>query len=872
MIENDNYFESDSSIVPEDQDFSDDEVELLRKKFYHSQIDTSYHQRVLTSSELHFCSTSDGSPSEFMANFREFFDSWKKAIYQTYGKGPIVIDNLPYQFSYTVFDEYGFTKSRYNHYGLIVSNEDTEAVCKTVFLIVDNIIRFLILNNIAESSQIFKRYSASLQKTLDFWFSLVCYGLWEKYSKKVICYLFHKAMNKDFSKDLLEYRPGLEDWPINEPNLPIEAWYRCPYSSGQTEFEDDYYLGGTDCYGFRPVRPGLYIGSLQLRLENKIMRANSKAAFERKLSYCFGLLQGLKRGFPPISEEVAKKTVDETVKLLSEEKQTPSFILERIREDSKYLFRSFFSKFHDSFNHDLKFKGSSSFDYTRSQGGSFRGLVHQFFIDYNDENLDGFSERSLHTLLSEDKNIDIVYRPYFHFSGMKEYNGVVFSIYESDLYQSFKDWLRTSIELGTFIFDHIPHCQKLICLSEALKARIITAGESLANVIYKPCQEALLECLGKFSTFGLTHSSNVKKLVEDYFWRNSKILDSDSIFVSGDFDATTNRLHSDCSIAALDGIFDNISEPFVERRLALNIKKGLKRSLCNCLITIPDKDKKKDLVYFEQKNGQLMGCITSFPLLCAINYSIARYALSYTHKQMFDSVLINGDDILFHVQDRATYDDWANLCTVSGLVPSQGKNYCSQTFVMINSRMFYVEKANGILSPYYIPYTNMGLYMGVPRSADPETVHEYRMNCCREIADHPWPKFVNADFLNSMQHNRCVGWLKASDLRTKSFTSLNETEDLCLGDDYNLISCGATCYCCICKKLPSIVSKTFDDFEFKEYGSDYKLSKFGHHTFYSITREKGMDLRGRLLRNCWRFGKNLEAKDLILQAKLHLYL
>ena len=114
-----------------------------------------------------------------------------------------------------------------------------------------------------------------------------------------------------------------------------------------------------------------------------------------------------------------------------------------------------------------------------------------------------------------------------------------------------------------------------------------------------------------------------------------------------------------------------------------------------------------------QTNGQLMGNILSFPLLCIANYcayhiAIERYKLSQIEnyagpdenlpsrnlrvKRVMAEypVRINGDDILFRSTGEQ-YDEWKNAVKSIGFNLSLGKNFAHPYFCQINSQLFRVS-------------------------------------------------------------------------------------------------------------------------------------------------------------------------------------
>lgn len=119
-------------------------------------------------------------------------------------------------------------------------------------------------------------------------------------------------------------------------------------------------------------------------------------------------------------------------------------------------------------------------------------------------------------------------------------------------------------------------------------------------------------------------------------------------------------------------------------------------------------------------NGQLMGSITSFPILCMVNAAVFRYAYRiYLEEQGIDTAvlklsnlpcLINGDDLVFK-SDQRLLEIWRSLIGEAGLVESPGKSYESKSFAMINS-VFFQETSRGL---EHVPYYNMSWVTGVKK-------------------------------------------------------------------------------------------------------------------------------------------------------------
>jgi len=122
-----------------------------------------------------------------------------------------------------------------------------------------------------------------------------------------------------------------------------------------------------------------------------------------------------------------------------------------------------------------------------------------------------------------------------------------------------------------------------------------------------------------------------------------------------------------------------------------------------------------------QTNGQLMGSVMSFPILCIINAAICRLVIKRrTGREVAlreVPLLVNGDDAVF-VTDSEGYRYWEEVATFCGLQPSVGKVYFSDQFFNVNSRNFSVPDFN------ITPFVNMGLLNDLKRSGDSDARQE----------------------------------------------------------------------------------------------------------------------------------------------------
>lgn len=131
-----------------------------------------------------------------------------------------------------------------------------------------------------------------------------------------------------------------------------------------------------------------------------------------------------------------------------------------------------------------------------------------------------------------------------------------------------------------------------------------------------------------------------------------------------------------------------------------------------------------------QRNGQLMGHVLSFPLLCLANLTAYLYAWETYHgiprgkfpEYLLDRLLINGDDILF-ADTEDFYQHWLRTVPLFGLIPSVGKNLFSNKVAQINSELYILRRTpaddyytilNGFENSHFekCNYLNFGLMHG----------------------------------------------------------------------------------------------------------------------------------------------------------------
>lgn len=140
------------------------------------------------------------------------------------------------------------------------------------------------------------------------------------------------------------------------------------------------------------------------------------------------------------------------------------------------------------------------------------------------------------------------------------------------------------------------------------------------------------------------------------------------IFVSGDYESATDNLNGYLQSAIFHQLLGNArSVPDGIRYHALSIFNSLLES---------------DGFTGVQSRGQLMGQLTSFPLLCLVNYLTFKFSIPRDVP-----VKINGDDIVFR-STEAEKNAWFKNVQRGGLTLSVGKTLVSDTYFSLNSAIF----------------------------------------------------------------------------------------------------------------------------------------------------------------------------------------
>jgi hypothetical protein len=240
---------------------------------------------------------------------------------------------------------------------------------------------------------------------------------------------------------------------------------------------------------------------------------------------------------------------------------------------------------------------------------------------------------------------------------------------------------------------------------EPLKVRVISKGNAAPYFLAKRFQVELHSLMRKYPFFRLIGRRLCPTDLFDL--RSNKIMGGEGPygFASIDFSAATDNLSAGLSEDILD-------------ELTLDFPPWWRHLLKQCLAPHYCEYPKTDGVTLEgvqQMNGQLMGSIVSFLVLCLANAGVTLAATAVADPADWYSrlkgVLINGDDNGF-VCRKSVYETFSRWATLCGLEMSVGKAYWHPKIFNINSECFHFDLVDPRSTPKVIPYLNTGLFFG----------------------------------------------------------------------------------------------------------------------------------------------------------------
>jgi hypothetical protein len=233
---------------------------------------------------------------------------------------------------------------------------------------------------------------------------------------------------------------------------------------------------------------------------------------------------------------------------------------------------------------------------------------------------------------------------------------------------------------------------------EACKGRVITVSDGALTQSIRPMQRFMFDVLsrdprGRFLAIttggrmdpGFFPSSYNEPALYERMKDGVFGLRGNLRFVNADYSDATNRISADLTRVAWDAFCSCI------RIADEHWYSGLQQLIGNTI--------SYGRMNRVQHNGQVMGCVLSFPILCIVNAAIIQSSqrecavavdrtwITGPLRSPFSvgELRVNGDDALF-IATPSLYTLWAARTKACGLSLSPGKNIVSRTMVLMSSR------------------------------------------------------------------------------------------------------------------------------------------------------------------------------------------
>lgn len=233
---------------------------------------------------------------------------------------------------------------------------------------------------------------------------------------------------------------------------------------------------------------------------------------------------------------------------------------------------------------------------------------------------------------------------------------------------------------------------------EPLKLRSITKGPCKRKWLCQSLQQEMAQCLSRMWQFTLNTANTDHKLIAKLEEKcvalhqsfKPELQHGDYGWCSGDYKGATDRISIHQTKAGLEALLVKMDPERIDEAMRQLFRDELYEQEINYPVWTR-------LRSVQQANGQLMGSVLSFPILCAINF-VAYWESLEVHLGAPLSArqvpcLIHGDDILFKTT-AAHYKCWSDRIEHFGLKKSVGKNYFHQKVFTIDSEL-WIESRQG---------------------------------------------------------------------------------------------------------------------------------------------------------------------------------
>jgi len=516
--------------------------------------------------------------------------------------------------------------------------------------------------------------------------------------------------------------------------------------------------------------PGHYLiwtGSVKRFLKNVFNTRNFGSVRCLSLELGFGFLQGIKRGCASVSESFLREEVVSHVKAMTtpaahevwdewiDEYSGLPLAEVQMSRDGRYIMdpSTYRAKLihhdivTDTFSSCVKAitrntnrsydpkpyepSHNSCFERSRAKGGAYQELVETL-------NLPLVESEEVYVLGKIVKNkyyelpkiLEVLEQARFKYV---EHKQVV------EMLTPFRGHFDDLVDIEKY-FEPIPLPQTgVIPLSEPLKVRVITKGEAVPAYLAKSLQKSMKSYINRFPSLVLTTRPldptdfrrvwALESSIEEKYGVKLDFTDH----VSGDYKAATDKLDIRLTKLLFEAVMNALNVPELDKEVYRSVlyeqRLVYPKRYSKFLKSHPDiahLDKTPDGEFFtvDQANGQLMGSILSFPILCLANLACYKLALDEylnlgragkpIHVNVFDlPALVNGDDIYFR-SNPVFYKIWLKYIDIAGFKLSVGKNYVHPIVFTINSQCFSYIRGSDLLRE--TTYLNVGLLIGQSKS------------------------------------------------------------------------------------------------------------------------------------------------------------
>jgi len=439
--------------------------------------------------------------------------------------------------------------------------------------------------------------------------------------------------------------------------------------------------------------PLVFVGRCKRILRNRLISRS-----HRNLCLFSGILQGVKRGAYPASDTFIHSTMLKHKSALTANSPMSDTASDQLDLLSSKIFRGLRSK-----ARLYEASTSASFESKRSEGGG-----REFLRDSPD-------------LYCTDLMRMVEVSP----GNVREMRGI-------SRFPTFLDALK-----GAELAENRVVVSPIL---EPLKVRLITKGSAIRQWVSRFFQKDLWQHLFKYPQFRLIGCPLDASHLEEILMQEERLgLDEEfDQWVSGDYSAATDGLKLDATKLFFEEAIR--TQTFgLDPIDAFRVSEVLRSVLYEQEISYPKIFKALGgLETCQQTNGQLMGSVLSFPILCAINVacywnSLLKYLCvagppQYRGEPVADliqrvplellPVKVNGDDILFRSND-VHYMYWKREVAEVGFMLSLGKNYIHKSILTVNSQVYEYNQENRTFRK--AEYLNAGLLTGQSKVTGRET-------------------------------------------------------------------------------------------------------------------------------------------------------